>query len=102
VFHDWPDAVCVQILRNIIPAMRKGSRIIIMDEVVLEVGQVPNSVLKLSNSLDLQMMSVSNAKERKQRDWEAMIKSADERLIVKAIRHPPGSMAALIEFVLES
>ena len=31
VFHNWPDASCIQILRNQIPALKPGSRIIIND-----------------------------------------------------------------------
>lgn len=31
VFHNWPDACCVEILRNQIPALAKGSRILISE-----------------------------------------------------------------------
>ena len=65
-----------------------------------EAGQVPNSILKTNTSLDLQMMAALNAKERRAQDWEVLIKSADERFVVKAIRQPPGSAASLIEVVL--
>jgi 6-hydroxytryprostatin B O-methyltransferase len=71
-----------------------------MDGVMPEVGQVPNFLLKTSTSLDLQMRTALNAKERRTQDWEALVKSAGERLVVKAIRQPPGSAAGLIEVVL--
>ena len=31
IFHDWPDKYCIQILRNLIPALKKGARVIIQD-----------------------------------------------------------------------
>lgn len=31
IFHNWPDKYCVQILRNLIPALKKGARVIIQD-----------------------------------------------------------------------
>lgn len=31
IFHDWPNKYCVQILRNLIPALKKGARVIIHD-----------------------------------------------------------------------
>ena len=73
-----------------------------MDGVMPEVGQVPNFLLKINTSLDLQMMTAFNAKERRAQDWESLVKSADEMLVVKAIRQPLGSAASLIEVVLNS
>lgn len=34
IFHNWGDKYCVQILQNLIPALRKGSRVVINDHVV--------------------------------------------------------------------
>ena len=31
IFHNWPDAYCIKILRNQIPALKSGARIIIND-----------------------------------------------------------------------
>ena len=33
-FHNWPDSSCVAILRNQVPALRKGARIVICDSLV--------------------------------------------------------------------
>lgn len=40
IFHNWPDAYCVRILRNLIPALQPGARIVINDNVMPE----PNTV----------------------------------------------------------
>jgi hypothetical protein len=31
IFHNWPDKYCIQILRNLIPALKKGARVIVQD-----------------------------------------------------------------------
>jgi hypothetical protein len=31
VFHDWSDKYCMKILQNLVPALKKGARIIIVD-----------------------------------------------------------------------
>lgn len=31
IFHDWPDKYCISILRSLIPALKKGARVIIQD-----------------------------------------------------------------------
>ena len=31
IFHDWPDKYCVELLRNLIPALKNGARVIISD-----------------------------------------------------------------------
>jgi hypothetical protein len=31
IFHNWPDQICITILRNQIPAMKKGTRLVIDD-----------------------------------------------------------------------
>jgi 6-hydroxytryprostatin B O-methyltransferase len=34
ILHDWPDDYAVKILKNLVPALRPGSRIIISDSVI--------------------------------------------------------------------
>jgi len=81
--------------------MKKGSRIVVMDGVMPELGEAPNFVLRMNSSVDLQMMAAFNAKERRKEVWENLFKEADERLVVKGFRQPPGSAATLIEVVFE-
>ena len=41
VLHNWPDASCVEILRNQIPALAPGAKIITQDPVMHEPGSLP-------------------------------------------------------------
>ena len=40
IFHDWPDKYGIQILRNLIPALKKGARIIACDICMPRPGSV--------------------------------------------------------------
>ena len=43
VFHDWPDAYVVKVLRQLIPALKPGARVIINDTILPE----PNTLSEL-------------------------------------------------------
>ena len=43
VFHDWPDAYVVKILRQLIPALKPGARVLINDTILPE----PNTLSEL-------------------------------------------------------
>ena len=43
VFHDWPDKYVIRILRQLIPALKPGARIIISDSILPE----PNTLSEL-------------------------------------------------------
>lgn len=36
IFHNWPDKYCVLILRNLIPALKKGAMVVINDNCLPE------------------------------------------------------------------
>lgn len=106
ILHDWPDLVSTKILRNIVSAMtpfenNRGSRLLIMDSVMPEMGEVPLTIMKLNTAMDLQMMAALSAKERTRADWEALLRAADQRLRIVNIRQPRGSADAVIEVVLD-
>ncbi|KAL8926659.1 MAG: hypothetical protein Q9208_002733 [Pyrenodesmia sp. 3 TL-2023] len=46
IFHDWPDKECVEILRNLVPALKKGASILICDLVLPEPNSLPTRLEK--------------------------------------------------------
>lgn len=38
ILHDWPDKYCIRILRNIIPVLKKGARIVLQEHLLAEHG----------------------------------------------------------------
>lgn len=99
ILHDWSDKYALRILRNLIPALKPGARVIVMDGVLPPPGTVPLSVERLITSLDLQMLAGCNSNERTPSNWIQLFEGADSRFEFKGIVQPPGSAAALIEVI---
>ena len=71
VLHDWPDADCLVILRNLIEAMTPGYSKILLLEMVM-----PESVKGMQPRLaamDLNMMSHYASLERTEAQWRALL-----------------------------
>ena len=50
IFHDWPDADVVKILKNLVPALDQGARILVSE------GIVPEQAVGRANTLDDQLI----------------------------------------------
>jgi hypothetical protein len=44
ILHNWPDKYCVNILRALIPALKKGAKVLVMDGVMPPPGVLPNDI----------------------------------------------------------
>ena len=76
VLHDYPDESCITILKNVIPAMDKDSRILI-DEMVL-----PNSgVHWQATQLDLTLMAALGSMERTIEQWYELLEKAGLKIL---------------------
>jgi len=77
VLHDWQDKDAVRIMKAIIPAMAKDSRIIISDMAIPEPVTARDAG---AIWLDLMMMSIGG-KERTVRDWEKLAELSGLKLV---------------------
>lgn len=41
VLHDWPDKYVVRIIRNLIPVLRSGAKVVINDSIMPKLGSIP-------------------------------------------------------------
>ncbi|KAK8098162.1 uncharacterized protein PG998_013648 [Apiospora kogelbergensis] len=91
IIQDWGDETNVQILRSLIPAMKKGySKILINDYVV------PNEGAHwLQTSLDCELMSTLGARHRTEAEMRSMINGAG--LTVTGIFRHPLSLDCIVE-----
>jgi hypothetical protein len=97
ILHDWPDSACIDILRQIIPAMdEEHSRILICDQVMSEESPSIPSIL-----YDIDMMSMFGGKERQLSEWKVLIAEADERLRITHVRKSPTSPTTIMEVRLQ-
>ncbi|KAF4633506.1 hypothetical protein G7Y89_g4613 [Cudoniella acicularis] len=78
IFHNWSDKYCIQILRNLIPALKNGACIVINDNVLLKPGTLPNWREERLRSMDLTMLELQNSRERELEDWEKLFAAADK------------------------
>jgi hypothetical protein len=44
IMHNWPDKYCVKILKALVPALKKGARVLVMDMVMPPPGTLPNDL----------------------------------------------------------
>ncbi|KAA8568576.1 hypothetical protein MFRU_012g01210 [Monilinia fructicola] len=84
IFHNWTDHYCIKILRNQIPALKKGSRLIIVEPLLVESGQLPWHEEKRLRSINLNMLSYFGSREKSIDDWREIFREADERFKVES------------------
>jgi hypothetical protein len=97
IFHGFANKYCVKILQALIPALRKGSRIVINDGALPEPGTVGYIEERAMRTLDLFMQVTVNAHEREADDWAALFAKADPRYKVNRIWKPERSVMSFIE-----
>ena len=51
IFHDWPDAYVVRILRNLRPVLKEGDKIVVNDQVMPGVGEVSSVIERQTRSV---------------------------------------------------
>ena len=44
IFHNWPDKYCVKALKALVPALKRGARVLVMDFVMPQPGLIPNDL----------------------------------------------------------
>ncbi|KAH8902067.1 S-adenosyl-L-methionine-dependent methyltransferase [Coniochaeta sp. PMI_546] len=97
IFHGFADKYCIRILRALIPALKKGARIVINDGALPEPGTAGYIEERTMRTLDLFMQVTVNAREREADDWAALFKEADARYRFHRIWLPEGSRMSFIE-----
>ncbi|KAH9999722.1 S-adenosyl-L-methionine-dependent methyltransferase [Xylariaceae sp. FL0662B] len=77
IFHDWPDADCIKILKNTAEAMTPGYSKLLMNEFVLPASNVP----LYPSLLDINMMAVLNGMERTEAQFTKLLDSAGLKVV---------------------
>jgi SAM-dependent methyltransferase len=73
ILHNWDDASCATILRNVAEELEPGGRVIAVDAVLPPLGDVSDVPTKL---LDINMLLLLPGKERTRVEWEALYRGA--------------------------
>jgi len=102
VFHDWPDHYVVRILRAQVPALRKGSRILVNESLSARPGTLPLSLERTVRFIDLLMLTTNNSRLRTLAEWQDLFTAADARFGRVRSLAPGGAALAILEVVWES
>ncbi|KAL8868324.1 MAG: hypothetical protein Q9174_005065 [Haloplaca sp. 1 TL-2023] len=97
ILHDWSDKYAAQILRALIPALKRSAKIVLGEFVVPETGTTSLFQERGIRAFDLAMLELCNGKERDKDEWVDLFKLADQRFEVVRVLRPKGSRLSLIE-----
>ncbi|KAL8960510.1 MAG: hypothetical protein Q9183_005452 [Haloplaca sp. 2 TL-2023] len=97
ILHDWSDKYAAQILRALVPALKRSAKIVLGELVVPEPGTTSLFQERGVRAFDLAMLELHNGKERDEDEWINLFKLADSRFEVVRIFRPKGSRLSLIE-----
>ncbi|KAH9906647.1 S-adenosyl-L-methionine-dependent methyltransferase [Xylariomycetidae sp. FL2044] len=77
IFHDWPDAECIKIMKNIAEAMTPGYSKLLMSEFVLPASNTP----LYPALLDVNMMTLLNGMERTEAQFSRLLDAAGLKVV---------------------
>ena len=100
VLHKWPEPKCHEILRNLIPSLSPGNRILIMERVMKPPGSIPIMEERKLRALDVGYLALRNSRERDKTAWRRLCVGADphlRRFRLRGYFEPPGSDLTMIE-----
>jgi len=93
ILHDWDDAACVAILKNVRAAIGPEGRLLIVDRVLPERAEA-SLAMRTVMMADLLMLIHLTGRERTEREFRALLEASDFRLV--QVR-PTGTQLAVIE-----
>jgi hypothetical protein len=91
VLHNWDDASCARVLKNVTAQLEEGGRVLCVDNVLPALGDTSNVPAKLQ---DLNMMLLLPGRERTRADWEALYRDAG--LAITAMVPVPDTFGAFV------
>ncbi|KAI1193017.1 S-adenosyl-L-methionine-dependent methyltransferase [Nemania serpens] len=97
VFMEWEDDRAIQILRSLTPALKRGSRVLILDFYVPSPGACPLWQERRFRGTDMTAMAVANGAPRELDEWQALIETADAGFQFKSVRPVPLSELVFVE-----
>jgi hypothetical protein len=102
ILHDHSDEDAVKILKALTPALKKGSRVVLL-EYIGNRGEtdtpLPLSMRQWGTAVDIRLMALFNNKEREVGDWKELFTAADSRYDVADVNAKAGEFFTVVEAV---
>ena len=100
--HNYSTPYAVKLLKNLIPALKPGARVIINDHCLLEPGQENPWDEIVMRRMDLVMLALLNAQERTEVEFRELFKAASDGFVFKVCYNSWGNHSAWVFQVLAS
>ncbi|KAI4261944.1 MAG: hypothetical protein L6R42_002870 [Xanthoria sp. 1 TBL-2021] len=97
ILHDWSDKYAARILQKLVPALKPGAKVIVLEQVLPLAGELSKYQEKAYRSMDLTMLATHNGKERDMEDWKQLFKMADLGYEITSVTKPRDSRLSIIE-----
>ena len=99
ILHDWPDNEATQLLRSLVPALKPGARVVVIEYIGNRGSTeiLPRSIRNMGTATDLRIMALFNARERPVEAWKEVFRAADERFEVRRVKADPAAFFAVVE-----
>ncbi|KAI9148322.1 O-methyltransferase lcsG [Paramyrothecium foliicola] len=97
IFYDWPKSLAIKIIKALVPALKAGARIVVMEIIGTPLPDgvaLPKAMVKAKTAADVRMMALSGNSERTAEDVENLFREADERF--EFVRIDPTSKPPLL------
>lgn len=99
ILHNHSTLYSINMLRQLIPALKKGARILINDYCLAEPGTESPHDEKVMRTMDLVMLTLLNAQERTEEEFKSLFQEADARFVFKGVSRPEGCRMSIVEAV---
>ncbi|KAI1470345.1 S-adenosyl-L-methionine-dependent methyltransferase [Daldinia caldariorum] len=99
ILHNWGDKYCILILRALVPALKRGARIIVQETLMPPPGTIASWKEKNLRSADMNMVSAFNGKERTVDEFRSLFEQSDPAFVLHQTIQPLGSSLGIVEFV---
>ncbi|EGR46686.1 uncharacterized protein TRIREDRAFT_65711 [Trichoderma reesei QM6a] len=99
ILHNHAKPYAVSILRNLIPALKPGARVVINDYCIRDPGSENAWDEKLLRNMDMIMGALLNAQERDEQEFRELFEAADPRFKFKGVQRVEGCKMSVVEAV---
>lgn len=101
IIHNYSTPYAVQLIRNLVPALKPGARVVINDHCLRDYGVETPWDERLIRGMDMIMLTLLNAQEREEAEFRNLFSTADPGFKFKGVTRSPGCRMSVVEAVWE-
>ncbi|KAF4632321.1 hypothetical protein G7Y89_g5805 [Cudoniella acicularis] len=79
ILHDWSDKYATEIIRQLVPALKRGARILVSELCLPDPCVLSRYKERHARNFDISMKQIQNSKERDATDWAQLFAAVDMR-----------------------